>query len=133
MPTTAVPHGYHTVTPYLVLPEASAFIEFAVAALGATERMRAPAADGTIMHAEIQLGDSAIMVADAPDGAGAKTAMIHLYVADADADYERALASGATSIREPADQAYGDRSAGVKDRWGNEWWFATHIADAASA
>lgn len=85
------------------------------------------------MHAEVQLGDSVIMLADASDEAQVKTAMIHLYVPDVDADYKRALEAGGESIREPTDQTYGDRSAAVKDRWGNEWWLATHIKDVAPA
>ena len=126
-----IPDGYHTVTPYLVVPDAPEFVEFLVQALGATERMRMPSEDGGIMHAEVQLGDSVIMLASAADPASRKTAMLHLYVTDVDAGYERALQSGCESLRQPTDQSYGDRSAGVKDRWGNEWWLATHIKDVA--
>lgn len=133
MVVKAIPDGYHTITPYLVVPEAPAFIDFLGRALGATERMRMPSDGGAIMHAEVQVGDSVIMIASATDAARSKTAMLHLYVADVDAAYRRAVDSGAESLREPADQAYGDRSAGVKDRWGNEWWFATHIKDVVLA
>jgi uncharacterized glyoxalase superfamily protein PhnB len=129
MPVKPIPDGYHTVTPYLIVPDAPAFIEFLVRALGATERMRMPGDDGAIMHAEVQIGDSVVMLASAADAARTKTAMLHLYVPDVDASYQRALDAGCESMREPADQAYGDRSAGLKDRWGNEWWLATHVND----
>jgi uncharacterized glyoxalase superfamily protein PhnB len=128
-----IPAGYHTVTPYLIVPDAPAFIDFLRRALGATERMRMPGEGDAIMHAEVQVGDSVIMIASATDAARTKTAMLHLYVPDVDAAYQRALAAGCESMREPADQAYGDRSAGLKDRWGNEWWLATHIKDVALA
>jgi len=133
LPVNPIPDGYHTVTPYLIVTGAAAFIDFVKRAFGGTERMRSTGPNGAIMHAELQLGDSVIMLADAPDEARVRTAMIHLYVAEVDADYRRALEAGAESLREPADQTYGDRSAGVKDRWGNEWWLATRIMDAGPA
>jgi uncharacterized glyoxalase superfamily protein PhnB len=133
MTVKPVPDGYHTVTPYLVVPDAPAFIEFLGRALGATERMRMPSEGSAIMHAEVQVGDSVIMLASATDVANAKTAMLHIYLPDVDAAYQRAITAGCESMREPADQTYGDRSAGVKDRWGNEWWLATHIKDVAFA
>jgi PhnB protein len=133
MAVNPIPSGYHVVTPYLIVSGAGALIEFVKQAFGATERMRSPGPNGAIMHAEVQLGDSVIMLADASDEARIRTAMIHLYVADVDAGYKRALEAGGASIRQPADQAYGDRTAAVKDRWGNEWWLATHIKDVAPA
>jgi uncharacterized glyoxalase superfamily protein PhnB len=133
MPVKPIPDGYHTVTPYLILEDAPAFIEFAKAALGATERTRHLGGDGRIMHAEIQIGDSVVMLGDASEAFQARPAMLHLYIEDVDAGYKRATEAGAISVREPADQEYGDRSAGVRDRWGNEWWLATHIKDVAFA
>jgi PhnB protein len=133
MAVKPIPDGYHTVTPYLIVAGAGALIEFVKQAFGGTERMRSPGPNGAIMHAEVQLGDSVIMLADASDEARIKTAMIHPYVADVDADYQRALKAGGESIRKPTDQTYGDRSAAVKDRWGNEWWLATHVKDVAPA
>ncbi len=133
MAVNPIPDGCQTVVPYLIVPDAALLIEFVAEAFGATERMRSTRPDGAIMHAEIRLGDSVIMLADASDGTGVKTAMLHLYVADVDAEYKRALGAGGESIREPADQTYGDRSAAVGDRWGNEWWLATHIKDVAPA
>jgi uncharacterized glyoxalase superfamily protein PhnB len=125
-----IPDGYHTVTPYLIVQGASDLIAFTRAAFGATERSRNAGPDGLIMHAEVQIGDSVVMLSDASPAFGAMPMMLHLYVADCDAAYRQALAAGAQSVREPADQPYGDRSAGVKDRWGNQWWLATHIKDA---
>ncbi len=129
MAVNPIPDGYHTVTPYLIVPDAPEFIDFLGRALGATERMRMPGEGGAIMHAEVQIGDSVVMLASATDAARTKTAMLHLYVPDVDAAYRRALDAGCESLREPADQSYGDRSAGLKDRWGNEWWLATHVKD----
>ena len=124
-----IPDGYHTVTPYLIVTGAGDLIAFTEAAFGATERSRNAGPDGLIMHAEVQIGDSVLMLSDASAAFPAMTAMLHLYVEDCDASYRQALAAGAESVREPADQPYGDRSAGVKDRWGNQWWLATHIKD----
>jgi uncharacterized glyoxalase superfamily protein PhnB len=117
------PDGYQAVIPYLVLNDAADFIAFAQQSLGATEIRRFPGDNGRIMHAEIRIGDSVIMLGDA----GGKTwnAMLHVYVPECDAAYKRALEGGATSVREPGDNPDGDRRAGVTDRWGNEWWFAT--------
>ena len=125
-----IPDGYHTVTPYLVVQGASKLIDFMKAAFGATVRTRM-GDDQRIMHAEVQIGDSVIMVADAGPGNEALGSMIHLYVDDADAFYKRAIAAGGSSMREPADQFYGDRSAGLKDAFGNQWWLATHIEDVS--
>jgi uncharacterized glyoxalase superfamily protein PhnB len=133
MAVKPIPDGYHVVTPYLIVSGAGVLIEFVKQAFGGTERMRSADPNGSIMHAEVQLGDSVIMLADASNDVRGKTAMIHLYVVDVDAEYKRALAAGGESMREPVDQTYGDRTAAVKDRWGNEWWLATHIKDAAPA
>ncbi len=82
------------------------------------------------MHAEMTIGDSRIMLGQPAPGQETH-AMIHLYLPDTDATYKRALAAGATSVREPADQFYGDRSAGVRDEFGNQWYIATHIEDVS--
>jgi PhnB protein len=124
-----IPDGYHTVTPYLVVKGAAELIEFMKHAFGAEEIMRHATPEGGIMHAEVQIGDSRIMLGEACGEFRPMPAMIHLYVNDADAVYRAALGAGGTSLREPADQFYGDRSAGVKDAWGNQWWIATHKED----
>jgi len=132
MAAKPIPDGYHTVTPYLVVQGAAKVIDFMREAFEAEETFRMAQPDGTIGHAEVRIGDSVVMLGDA---SGAENppmpGMIHLYVNDADAVYERALRAGATSLREPADQFYGDRSAGVKDVAGNHWWIATHIEDVS--
>ena len=132
MAVKPIPDGYHSVTPYLVVEGANALIDFAKQAFDAVETYRMPGPGGAVMHAEIRIGDSMVMLADA---SGAENppmpAMMYLYVPDADDYYKRALAAGASSLREPADQFYGDRSAGVEDAFGNKWWLATHVEDVA--
>jgi uncharacterized glyoxalase superfamily protein PhnB len=87
--------------------------------------------DGSIMHATLKIGDSMLMVSDASEHAKASPVMLYLYVPNADAAYQRALKAGATSVMEPADQFYGDRSGGVRDAAGNQWFFGTHIEDVS--
>ena len=129
MGVNPIPEGYRTVTPYLVVEGAATVLDFVKQAFGAEEKFRMEAPDGKIGHAEAQIGDSMVMLGDAGEEHPAMPAMIHLYVDDCDATYERALAAGATSEREPTDQFYGDRSAGVRDSAGNLWWIATHVED----
>jgi PhnB protein len=124
------PDGYHSVTPYLIVPGASDFIEFTKQAFGAEEKERF-GPPGKIMHAEVRIGDSIIMLSDGSPDFEPTRSSIHLYVDDVDSMYERALRAGGESLREPADQFYGDRSAGIKDRFGNQWWLATHIEDVS--
>jgi PhnB protein len=124
------PEGYHSVTPYLIVPGASDFIEFTKQAFGAEEKERF-GPPGQVMHAEVRLGDSIIMLSDGSSKFEPTRSSIHLYVDDVDSMYERALRAGGESVREPADQFYGDRSAGIKDRFGNQWWLATHIEDVS--
>jgi len=128
-----VPAGYHTVTPYLVVPNALAFVAFVEKAFGAVERSRVLRLDGTIAQAEVQIGDSRVRVAQAREPWTPMPTGLYLYVPDTDATYEAALAAGGLSLLEPADQFYGDRNAGVQDPWGNNWWIATHIEDVAPA
>jgi PhnB protein len=134
MPTVKpIPEGYHSVTPYLVVTGASKLIDFMKQAFGAQEIHRMAAPDGTIMHAEVKIGDSHIMVGEAGGPNPAMPTMLYLYVTDTDATYKRALAAGATSEMEPKNQFYGDRNAGVKDASGNRWYIATHVEDVAPA
>ncbi len=97
--------------------------------LRAKETYRLDGPNGTMMHAEMKIVDSMVMVGEATDQWKPMQATVALYVEDADAWYQRALRAGATSVREPSDQFYGDRSAGVKDFAGNHWWIHTHIED----
>ena len=131
MAVKAIPDGYHAVTPYLVVQGAAKLIDFLKQAFDAQETFRMPMPDGTIMHAEVKIGDSMVMMGEASEQWKPMPAALYLYVTDADAVYKRALQAGATSIMEPADQFYGDRHGGVKDPSGNMWWIATHKEDVA--
>jgi PhnB protein len=122
--------GFHTLTPYVIVNGASQFLDFMKQVFGAEERFRVPKPDGTIMHAEVNIGDSIIEVADAGEQYPPRLTAIHLYVADVDGAYQRALAAGSTSISAPADQPYGDRDAGVKDPFGNRWYIGMHVTKA---
>ena len=135
----AIPDGYHTVQPYLYFKNSAEAIAFYSKVFGATERMRMPDKDGRIMHAEINIGDSCIMMADESPAVGAYSTehyggapmSLMIYVDDCDAIYKRAIDAGGKSLREPADQFYGDRMAGVADPFGFHWWIGTHIKDVS--
>ena len=132
MTVKPVPDGYHTVTPYLVVRGVTDLIHFLQRAFDAREISRTRLPDGSIMYAEVRIGDSLIMLGEAAENTPPMPAMLHLYLEDTDAAYRRALAAGATSLREPEDQFYGDRTAGVQDAFGNQWWLATHIEDVSA-
>ena len=135
----AIPEGYHSIQPYLHVRGAADALDFYKKAFGATERMRMPQDDGRIGHAEIQLGNSVIMLADeapekeifSPKHLGGSAVSIMFYVEDCDAVYRQALSAGAKSLREPADQFYGDRMGGVEDPFGFQWWIGTHVKDVS--
>ncbi len=140
MAVKPIPDGYHTVTAYLYINDASAAIEFYRRAFGAVERMRfADPASGRVGHAEIEIGDSVIMLADeypelgvrSPRTIGGTAGSILLYVEDVDAMTHQAIAAGATVVRPLADQFYGDRSATISDPFGHLWTIATHKEDVA--
>jgi len=129
MAVKPIPDGYHSVTPYLLVQAPEKLIDFVKASFGAEEMLRMPGPDGTgVSHAEVRIGDSVVMMGQPADGT-MMPAAIYLYVADADAIYQRALKAGGESTEEPNDTFYGDRRAGVKDPCGNLWWIATHIKD----
>jgi len=133
----AIPEGFHALTPYLTVDGAADAIEFYVRAFGATERYRLPGADGKIGHAELQFGDSVLMLADedpawgnrSPDTLSGTPVSLLLYVEDADATFKRALAAGAKQVRPLEDQFYGDRAGTVRDPFGHVWTVATHVRD----
>lgn len=129
MAVNPIPDGFHTVTPALVVQGASRLIDFLKQAFEAQELFRMAYPDGTIMHAEVKIGDSIVMMGEARGEPKPMPCSLHLYVNDADAVYKRALQAGATSTMEPADQFYGDRSAGVRDPSGNQWFIGTHKED----
>jgi PhnB protein len=131
MAVQAKPEGYATVTPAIVVAGAGGLIDFMKDAFGATERMRMAGPDGRVAHAELQLGDSVVMVGDETPDFATQTAALHMYVEDCDEVFRKAMAAGATSLMEPADQFYGDRSGTVRDAWGNRWTISTHIEDVS--
>ncbi|HUC65874.1 MAG TPA: VOC family protein [Stellaceae bacterium] len=132
-----IPEGYHSVTPYLIFSGASDAIAFYKKALGAQEILRMDAPGGRVGHAELQIGDSRIMLADehpelhalSPKTIGGSPVTLHLYVENVDAAVERAIAAGATLVRPVADQFYGDRTGGIADPFGYRWFIATHKED----
>ena len=126
-----IPEGLRAVTPYLALENTGRFIQFIKEAFGAQEKLVVPAPGGGIAHAKIAIGDSILEMSDAHGVYKPMPCGLHLYVPDADAVYEQALRAGAKSLMPPADQPYGDRSGGVIDPFGNQWFIATHIKDVA--
>jgi len=126
-----IPEGYHSITPYLVVERGAALVGFLQKAFGATVAHRMDHPDGSLWHADLQIGDSHVMMGGASDQWPAKPADVYLYVEDADATYQRALDAGGASIMPPTDMFYGDRQGGVTDPSGNSWWIATHIEDVS--
>lgn len=121
------PVGYPTVSPYLLVDGAAGTIAFLTQVFGATEIRRFPDANGRLMHAEVRIDDSVLMLADCTPEWPAIPSYVHLYVTDVDATYRRALAAGATSVQEPVQKADEDKRGGVKDAGGTTWWIATRI------
>jgi PhnB protein len=134
-----IPDGYPRVTPYLHVDGASAAIEFYSRVLGATERMRMPAPGGKIGHAELQIGDSVVMLADefpdmnvrGPKAIGGTPVTVMVYVDDVDQTFDRAVKAGAKTLRPVQNQFYGDRSGEFEDPFGHRWNVATHVEDVA--
>jgi PhnB protein len=134
---TAIPKGYHTVTPSLFVAGGAKAIEFYKKALGAEERMRFPGPDGSIMHAELKIGDSIIMLADempdaggrSPKSIGGTPVSFFVYGEDVEAAWKRAVDAGAEVLVPLADQFWGDRTGCVRDPFGHQWWLAQHIQD----
>jgi PhnB protein len=128
MAVKPIPDGYHTVTPFLNVKGVAKLMDFLKAAFGAEEIMRMPGPDGTIMHAEMSVGNSRLMLGE-PMQTGASTSAFYLYVNDVDAMYKQALGAGATAVRPPTDEFWGDRMGTVADSFGNSWSIATHKED----
>jgi len=134
-----IPEGYPRVTPYLCVDGANAAIEFYVKVLGAKERMRMPAPGGKVGHAELEIGDSLIMLADefpemdirGPKSIGGTPVTVSVYVEDVDRVFDRAVQSGAKALRPVENQFYGDRSGQFVDPFGHRWSVATHVEDVA--
>jgi PhnB protein len=139
MTAKAIPDGYRTATPYLIVKGAADAIEFYKRAFGATEILRMADPQGRVGHAEIKIGDSVIMLADehpamgyrGPRSLGGSSVSILLYLEDVDSVFERALKAGAKAQRPVVNQFYGDRSGTLEDPFGHVWTVATHVEDVA--
>ncbi len=139
MPVSHIATGYHTITPYITVRGAAKAIEFYKTAFGATEIMRFAAPDGTVMHAEVEIGGSRVMLGDempafgnrSPESLGGTSGGLCVYLPDVDAAFARAVAAGAKEFKPVADQFYGDRSGTVVDPFGHVWTLATHIEDVS--
>jgi len=139
MPTRSIPEGYHTVTPYLIVHDAVAALDFYQRAFGAMELLCLRSPDGKIAHAEIKVGDSPIMMAGeypdmgylSPKSLGGSATSLMLYVEDVDARFHQAIEAGATEVRPIQDQFYGDRSGTLRDPFGHVWTIATHKEDVS--
>ena len=137
MSVKPIPEGYHSITPYLGIKAAAKAIEFYKEAFGANEIMRLDMPNGDVGHAELRIGDSAIMLATpcsesglgGPDALQGTSVGLHLYVNDVDSQFARALKAGATAIAEVKDQFYGDRSGALRDPFGHVWFISTHKED----
>mgnify|MGYP003434910690 CR=1 FL=1 len=121
------PQGYAAITPYLLVDNASATMEFLKQVFEAKVTSENRLANGKIRHAELQIDDTKLMLADTTEAFPAMPSMLYVYVADVDATNQKALAHGAKAITAPENEEYGDRTAGVKDPCGNQWWFASKI------
>ncbi|HEX2539485.1 MAG TPA: VOC family protein [Caldimonas sp.] len=141
--TTAVsnpPAGYHSITPYMIVRNGAAALDFYGKALGAEKTMQLDMPGGGVAHAEMRIGDSTVMLSEeneawdakGPLTLGGSPMFLMIYVPDVDAAFDRAIAAGATVVRPVADQFYGDRSGTLKDPFGHQWTLATHIEDVSA-
>lgn len=136
-----IPDGYHTASSYLVVSDAARAIKFYAHAFDAQERRCLTTPDGKVMHAEIAIGDSIVMLSDefpshdaiSPEKLGGCASFVVLYIEDVDAGVEQAIRAGATLLRPVADQFFGDRSGTVRDSFGHRWTLTTHIEDVSDA
>lgn len=139
MSVKPIPDGYHTATPYLIVKGAAEAIEFYKKVFGATELMRVPGPGGAVMHAEIKIGDSIIMLADefpqmdalSPKTIGGSPVGLMLYLPNVDEVFARMIAAGAKELRPLQNQFYGDRSGTVEDPFGHKWTISTHVEDVS--
>lgn len=139
MSVKPIPDGYHSITPYLIVKDAAAALEFYRNAFGAEEIMRLAAPDGNIMHCEFKIGDSPVMMANefpdmgcvGPKTLGGSPVNICLYVENVDEMFQQAINAGGEELKPVHDQFYGDRSGTIRDPFGHEWTIATHIEDVS--
>lgn len=132
MSVKPIPEGYQQVIPYLVVPDAKAQMDFLMNAFDAIELERMTTPDGAVMHGEVKIGDSVIMIGQAREESQALKTMVYVYVEDCDLHFNRAKELGAKVVSELADQFYGDRHGAVEDSSGNQWYIATHKEDLSS-
>jgi PhnB protein len=121
------PEGYNSVSPYLIVDGAARTIEFLQRAFGAVELRRFPDPSGKVVHAEVSIDDTVVMLADSAEGWPPVPSHVHVYVRDVDAIYKRALEAGASSIQEPVKKEDEDKRSGVKDAGGTTWWISTRV------
>ena len=139
MAVKAIPDGYYSLTPYLVITGAAEAIEYYKSVFGATESMRMPGPGGRVMHAELKIGNSVLMLADenpergylSPKSHGGTGSSVMFYTADVDATFKQAMDGGATSDQPPTDMPWGDRMAHITDPFGHNWAIATHTEDVS--
>ena len=131
MAVKPVPEGYHTAVPYLIVNDADTLLAFLKTAFSGKVKEEHRTPDGKVMHADVIVGDSHIMMGQASGKYPAMPGSVLLYVPDCDALYNAALKAGAKSIQDMQDQFYGDRSGGVEDPTGNRWWISTHVEDVS--
>jgi PhnB protein len=139
MAVNAIPAGYYSLTPYLVIKGAEQAIEFYKNVFGAAETMRMPDPGGRIMHAELKIGNSVLMLADenpkrgymSPKTIGGTGSLVMLYTDDVDATFNKAIAAGSTSDQPPTDMPWGDRMGNITDPFGHNWAIATHVEDVS--
>jgi PhnB protein len=131
MTVKPIPEGYHTITPYLIVEGAGKLIEFIENVFEGKVTTKIQDDSGRINHAEMKVGDSMLMLAEASEEWKPTKTMLHLYVEAVDETYQKALDAGAESVKEPNDQFYGDRNSSVKDAFGNIWGISTHIEDVS--
>jgi len=140
MAVKPIPDGYHTLTPYLTVRNAAKAIEFYKQAFGATERGVMKGPDGKLMNAELQIGDSIVMLADewpdfgalSPESVGGSSSGLHIYVDNVDDAFARAVKAGAQTEKPVSDQFWGDRYGKLKDPFGHKWSIATHVKDMSA-
>ena len=135
-----IPEGYPRVTPYLIVDGAAKAIDFYVSVLGASERMRMDSPGDKVGHAELEIGDSVLMLADehpeigarGPKSIGGSPVSLHVYVEDADDVFKRAIEAGAKEVQAVEDKFYGDRSGSFEDPFGHQWHVASHVEDISA-
>ncbi len=133
MKVKSIPEGFHTITPYFNVPEAAKYIDFLKHAFDAKATFVATFTDGSLLSAEVQVGDSLVMIGEGDsDEKNIMRASLYMYVDNVDAAFKKAIQAGAKSIEQPVDQFWGDRSGVVEDPAGNQWWIATHKEDMST-